>query len=55
MSKPASRQDPLTNSESYVYDLAGKLIRFTDRKGQCRDSRTTLSNRPDTRFGPSGG
>ncbi len=34
MDRLATRTDPLLNSESYQYDLAGNLTQFTDRRGK---------------------
>ncbi len=34
MDRLATRTDPLLNSESYQYDLAGKLTQLTDRRGK---------------------
>ncbi len=34
MDRLATRKDPLLNTESYQYDLAGNLSQFTDRRGK---------------------
>ena len=33
LNRVLTRTDTLNHAESYVYDLAGNLVRLTDRKG----------------------
>jgi YD repeat-containing protein len=34
MNRTATREDPLTNDETYTYDNNGNVATVTDRKGQ---------------------